>query len=40
MESKIEGFAHTFLTVMLVLIVYNVLVRSFVPTTVQGWIGI
>jgi hypothetical protein len=40
MESIIQSFGKSFLTVVAVLIVYRLFVKSVTPSTVQGWIGL
>jgi hypothetical protein len=40
MEGKVEGFAHTFILVLVCLALYNLLVKDYVPTVVQNAIGI
>lgn len=40
MESTIEGFFKSFVTVILVIAVYRLLVKPVVPATIQGWIGL
>jgi hypothetical protein len=40
MESTIESLAKSFAVVILSIIVYRMLVKPVVPSTIQGWIGL
>jgi hypothetical protein len=40
MEGKVEAFVVSFFTVILCLIFYRQVVKSYTPRSIQGWIGI
>jgi hypothetical protein len=40
MESKIEGFLHTFLIVIACVALYNNFVKSFTPAPIVSLIGL
>ena len=40
MEGKVEGFAHTFLLVLACIALYNLLVKDYLPVTIQNGIGL
>jgi hypothetical protein len=40
MEGTIEKLAMSFVTVIAAIIVYRLLVKPVVPTTIQSWVGL
>jgi len=40
MESTIESLAKSFITVIIAIVVYRLLVKPIVPLTLQGFVGL